>query len=328
MRHLSLLLIFVATACSSPDSRHGGGGSGGTGGGGTGGTGGGGAGGSGGSGGGGAGGTGGGGGGGTDGCSAAAKLIYVIDQDGTFSSFTPNQSDVTKSVFTDIGKLSCPAGNGYQPFSMSVDRGATAWVEYVDQGIGGLGGSNPNKLFKVSTGNASCTATSFAGNQQGFNQFGMGFVSDAAMSTSETLFIAGGTTVGNATNLGTVDMTTLMVKKGNMLGGDPELTGTGLAELWGFFPVTSGNQMARVSKIDKMSAAESNVIQLTTLTGMAQDWAFAFYGGEFFVFLAPQGGATTVYHVAPTGLKDQLDTKTRHIVGAGVSTCAPTTPIS
>ena len=44
------------------------------------------------------------------------------------------------------------------------------------------------------------------------------------------------------------------------------------------------------------------------------------------MFLA-QSGATTVYHLTMTGLKDQLDTKTRHIVGAGVSTCAPTTPI-
>ena len=97
MRYLSLFLLCFAVGCGATGPSHGGG-SGGTGGGGTGGTGGGG---TGGTGGGGTGGTGGGGGG--DGCSDAAKLIYVIDQDGTFSSFKPDQTDITKSVFTDIG---------------------------------------------------------------------------------------------------------------------------------------------------------------------------------------------------------------------------------
>ncbi len=319
MRYLSVFLLCFAVGCGASNPNHGGGGSGGTGGGGTGGSGGG-------TGGGGTGGTGGG--TGTDGCSDAAKLIYVIDQDGTFSSFKPDQTDITKSVFTDLGKLNCNAGGQYQPFSMSVDRSATAWVEYANQ-LGGLGGAS-NKLFQVSTANAACTATAFTGGQQGFNEFGMGFVSNSAMSTDETLYIAGGGMIGGASNLGTLDTSSFTITKGGSLNGDPELTGTGLAELWGFFPVTTNNPMARVAQIDKTSASESNAIPLTSLTGMAEAWAFAFYGGDFWVFLASQGGATVVYHVTKAGGMqpvDQLDTMTRHIVGAGVSTCAPTTPI-
>src|SRR5689334_949379 len=87
--------------------------------------------------GGGGGGDGGGGGGGdggfVDNCPAEAKLVYTIDQNGTLSSFTPNQTDVKMSTFTTIGKLTCPAGGTSTPFSMSVDRSGTAWVEYVDQ---------------------------------------------------------------------------------------------------------------------------------------------------------------------------------------------------
>ena len=319
MRYLSALLLCFAVGCGASNPSHGGGGSGGTGGGGNGGTGGGGSGGTGG------GGTGGSGGGtGTDGCTDAAKLIYVIDRNGTFSSFKPNQTDITKSVFTDIGTLSCSGGFGAQPFSMSVDRSATAWVEYYD-------GLTKSQLFKVSTANAACTATTFMGGQQGMNEFGMGFVSDAAGSTTETLYIGGGGQVGMGTAwLGTLNTTTMTVMKGNTITGDPELTGTGLADLWGFFPVTSNNTMARVSKIDKTSAAESGTIPLTSLTGTAEAWAFAFYGGDFWVFLASGGGATIVYHVTQAGGMqpvNQLDTMTRHIVGAGVSTCAPTTPI-
>ncbi len=317
MRHLGAILLCFAVGCGATNVSHGGGGGTGGTGGGKGDTGGG-------SGGTGGGGTGGSGGGtGTDGCSDAAKLIYTIDQDGTFSSFKPDQTDITKSVFTDLGKLNCNAGGLYQPFSMSVDRSATAWVEYVDQS--GLG---KNQLFKVSTANAMCTSTTFMGGQQGFDEFGMGFVSNTAGSTDETLFIAGGSAVGSNSALGTLDTTSLMVTKLGALSGDPELTGTGLAELWGFFPDLTANTMqAHVSKIDKMTGAESMQISLGSAAGMANAWAFAFYGGDFWVFLAKANGATTVYHVTTSGLKDQLDTMTRHIVGAGVSTCAPTVPI-
>ena len=320
MRHLSLLLLGFAVGCGVSGAGHGSGGSSGTGGGGSGGTGGVGTGGTGGVGSGGSGG-----GTGTNGCTDAAKLIYVIDQDGAFSSFKPDQTNVTNSVFTDIAVLNCNAGTGYAPFSMSVDRSATAWVEYVDQS-GGLGSTN--KLFKVSTADGSCSPTAFVGGQQGYNEFGMGFVSNSAGSTDETLFIAGGVILGGPSNLGTLDTTSLMVAKGGTLTGDPELTGTGLAELWGFFPdVTPITMQAHVSKIDKSTGSESGKIPLGAAAGMAQSWAFAFYGGEFWVFLSKNTGGTIVYHVTPTGLKDQLDTKTRHIVGAGVSTCAPTTPI-
>jgi hypothetical protein len=333
MRHLHLVILCFVVGCGASNPTHGGGGNGGTGGGGNGGTGGGG-----GTGTGGGGGTGGtGGGGGSDGCSDAAKLIYVIDSNGTFSSFKPDQTDITKSVFTDIGQLNCAAGDGYDPFSMSVDRNANAWVEYVNQG-NGLGGGISNKLFKVSTANAMCSSTTFSSGQQGFNEFGMGFVSNSKGSTDETLFIGGGDAVGmGASYLGTLDITSFMLTKGSMITGDPELTGTGNAELWGFFPVTTNNKMPRVAQLDKMTATESSSIMLSgsAFQKQAGAWAFAFYGGDFWVFLAPAGltgpaGPTVVYRVTTGGGMQpvgSLDTKTRHIVGAGVSTCAPTTPI-
>lgn len=321
MRYVTFALAFLAAACTAPaPSRHGGtGGGGGGDAGGTGGVGG---------GGGGGGAADGGGGGTSDGCSDAARLVYVIDDDGTFSSFKPDQTDVTKSVFTDLGTLSCPVGGGalsdYKPFSMSVDRDGTAWVELVDQNTAGFPG--PNELFKVSTKDASCTATTFKGGQSGFEQFGMGFVSNAAMSAQETLFLAGATTVttGGQSQLGTIDLGTFAITPVGMLNGNPELTGTGLGDLWGFFPDAKN---ARIAKLDKTNASESGTIALPSAAGSARDWAFAFYGGDFWVFLANGTNATVVYHVTPNGPKDQLDTKTRHIVGAGVSTCAPTVPI-
>src|SRR5438270_312362 len=135
MRNIPLVLLMFAIGCTTPSGvQHGGGASGGTGGGGSGGTGGG----SGGTGGGGTGGSGGGG-GTTDNCPPEAKLVYTVDQNNVFSSFKPNQTDVKLSTFTTIATLNCPTKIGGNPFSMSVDRSGTAWVEYV--AVGGLSGT-------------------------------------------------------------------------------------------------------------------------------------------------------------------------------------------
>lgn len=127
-----------------------------------------------------------------------------------------------------IGTLSCPTTSS--PFSMAIDRDATAWVLYQN-----------GEIFRVSTTDVSCTATSFTPNQAGFEVFGMGFVADAPGSTEETLFVAGGSlfdlTTGTA-SLGRIDSSLTLTRVGG-LPGWPELTGTGAAELWGFFPDTS-----------------------------------------------------------------------------------------
>src|SRR5688572_27105785 len=60
-----------------------------------------------------------------DGCSDAAKSVYVVDSNNTLSRFDPP----TKN-FVDLGQLACPAMAGGSPFSMGVDRTATAYVLY------------------------------------------------------------------------------------------------------------------------------------------------------------------------------------------------------
>ncbi|HWE28002.1 MAG TPA: hypothetical protein VHB97_08380, partial [Polyangia bacterium] len=234
MKHLLLSSLFFVAACSSPSGRDGHGGGGGGSGGGTAGSGGsGGAGGSGGSGGGTAGGTANGGGGTTDDCSGAAKLIYVVDENMTLYSFTPNQTDITQSTFATIGNISCPgaaAPGSWEAFSMGVDRNATAWVELQDT-FAGVPIGTGTSLFSVSTADASCTATSFTPGAQGFDEFGMGFATNAAMSTDETLYIFGGASVDgtSSSSLGSLDTTSMNVTSlASNLTGSPELTGNAL----------------------------------------------------------------------------------------------------
>lgn len=256
-------------------------------------------------------------------CSDGVKLIYLIDDHANFISFKPDQTDISKSVFKTIGKLDCGV-SGYlnMPFSMSVDRTGTAWVEYmVDK---------QSQMFKVSIVDAKCTPTDYKSGQQGFGLFGMGFVTDEPMGKKETLYIAGGDGPKQTnTNLGTLGIPDFAVAKLAAMTGQPELTGNSLAELWGFFANNDSNTRVRISQIDKKTGAESKTIELNQdLGGQALAWAFANYGGDFWVFLSrdPINRKTTIYQVGKTGgVKAHYDLDYL-VVGAGVSTCAPTTP--
>ncbi|HEY4058478.1 MAG TPA: hypothetical protein VGM39_17820 [Kofleriaceae bacterium] len=260
-------------------------------------------------------------------CSDAAKFVYVVDEDNTLSKFDPMTGQ-----FTSIGTLTCPAmevpdpndifGFGdtipATPFSMGIDRDANAWVLY-----------NSSEVFKVSTQNASCTPTSFHA-PSGLSLFGMGFSTDAAGGSTDTLYIAGSDEVGDETantKLAKLDTNSMQVTMLGSVTGSPELTGTGNAELWGFFPGTSG---AKIEKLNKTTGAMIDMHNLMNLSGTPAAWAFAFWGGDFWAFLARQDANTgevedtTVYHYDTTGtLKDSHVAAGRHIVGAGVSTCAP-----
>jgi hypothetical protein len=110
--------------------------------------------------------------------------------------------------------------------------------------------------------------------------------------------------------------------------GSPELTGTGLAELWGFFPDVDPRT---VQKIDKTSGAVSDTYELPELgTGPTEAWAFAFWGGDFWIFLKDVSDASTNIWKIETddrSVTTAVPDTGKKIVGAGVSTCAPVTII-
>ena len=249
-----------------------------------------------------------GGGGGGENCSADATFIYTVDDTDQLIKFDPS----TKQ-FSALGTLGCNADLGATPFSMGVDRNATAYILY-----------SSGELFKADTKTpANCTKTAWQ-SQSGLELFGMGFSTETAGGSSDTLFIAGGVDPFATTQtVASVDVTTMQATVKGQVQGSPELTGTGSAELWGFFP---GNT-PRVAQIDKATGATTGTtFSLNEISGQPAAWAFAFHGGDFWVFLMRDSDvSTTVYHVdGSTGMiKDQVSAGGRVIVGAGVSTCAP-----
>jgi hypothetical protein len=100
-----------------------------------------------------------------------------------------------------------------------------------------------------------------------------------------------------------------------------ELTGTGSGGLFGFWDPNQGLDSAIV-QIDKATAQVTNS---STLDGVQQGtgWAFAFWGGDFYTFTAPNGTSVVTRFDPNTGSITQVASTTEVIVGAGVSTCAP-----
>jgi hypothetical protein len=261
-------------------------------------------------------------------CTAdGVDLIYVVDQNYNFLSFDPRLISQGAGAFSLIGQLNCPAGAPYPswpaatPFSMSVDRNGVAWVLYTS-----------GEIFNVNIQNAQCTPTSFQRTQQGsWYLFGMGYSTDTAGGDTEKLYIAGGPEQPAPNPMtGYVDPASLLIQNlGAATTGEnsPELTGTGDAALFGYFPGTISNGF-----VQEISKATGNVMGNPMPAGQVPGgplaWAFAHWGGKFYIFVTDNGlpnnsmvqvvdRATGAYEGTP------ISNLPYFIVGAGVSTCAP-----
>lgn len=234
---------------------------------------------------------------------AGSTLVYLVSSDNNLMSFFPPSLS-----FKTIGKLACPSTGGATPFSMGVDRKGVAYVVFTN-----------GSLYRVSTATAACIATSFQPGQMGFSTFGMGFAGD---NIGEELYVAQSDSPSGG--LATIDTTTYtlgFVGKFNPDIPRTELTGTGDGRLFGYWPNTDGNPGGALAQIDRKTAQVTGVNALKT--GSSQDaFAFAFWGGVFWIFTGT--GSSTVTRYDLDNQSEQAVTSTSSlIVGAGVSTCAP-----
>ncbi len=246
-------------------------------------------------------------------CSDDNKDVFVIAEDRTFYSFHPPTLE-----FKPKGLLDCPTG-GALPTSMAIDRAGVAWVRYSD-----------GSVWRVSTENLACESTKYQPQAEAFIKFGMGFATESKGGSTESLYLSDSAGQG----LARLDTKTLGIEyigpyTGALAGTTSELTGTGDGKLYGFF-VTSPAQVAEISK------ATGDVVSTYELPGVyaGNAWAFSFYGGDFFIYtnaesgdLPMNAGGSDVTRYRPsdksvTVVKSKIGFK---IVGAGVSTCAPTT---
>lgn len=128
-----------------------------------------------------------------------------------------------------------------------------------------------------------------------------------------------------------------MTEIGN-LAGNPELTGNGHAELWGFLPDTNPSSIQQIHKTNAtaigtyaLNTNDPDSLTVTSGNGTRR-WAFAFLGGDDYVFdKAAQESSTSVYRFRPPRNGTESFTRIltnsgKQMVGAGVSTCAQVVP--
>lgn len=246
---------------------------------------------------------------------AESLLVYVISDDYQLQSFNPDNGQ-----FRTIGRITCPAQSGETPFSMAVDRKGTAYILFTDE-----------KIYRVSTATAACIDTSYVPRQQNFARFGMGFATNSVGPT-ETLYVSGDPdNVGNgqptgAPGLASLDPSTFKL---TFVGVDSrlqsaELTGTGDGRLFAFYRDQTDDTTSNIGEVRIDNGKIQGERHFATVD-QGRGWAFAFWGGDFYMFHAP-GGTTTVTRWRPTDNSVATIATAPpgvRIVGAGVSTCAP-----
>jgi hypothetical protein len=245
---------------------------------------------------------------------AGITFVYLVSSSNTLYAFYPPDLSVSAR-----GVISCNPKNQASPFSMAVDRVGFAYVVFTD-----------GNLYKVNLLDASCEPTPFVPGQLGFTTFGMGFsrIADGGVDTLYVSQIDDTQTAVPSKGLASIDVGSfaLMPIGPYQDTSSPiyamELTGTGDGRLFGY--ALNQGPGGRVIGIDTTDAV---VISETPLAAGDQSsaLAFAFWGGDFYVFTSPGGaGATTITRYRPAdGTEVPVGTIGDVIVGAGVSTCAP-----
>lgn len=243
------------------------------------------------------------------GCVPGSEWIYLLTN--TYPAKLLRFHPDTLAVDV-VGDAACTdQGN---PYALAVDRSATIWAHWV----------GPEQLFRVDSSDASCSPSTYDPAATTFDFFGIGFAAPPGDATAEVLYVAGGTFMqglGNGTNLGVLDLETMLIAELPALPGGfpPALTGNAAGELWGLF--VGGGQDLQLLELDPVDAS---VLQTLDLPGLsAQNYALGFWGGLFYVF-----ADATVYAVDPRiGVPEEVVADLGFpIVGAGQSTCVPLLP--
>jgi hypothetical protein len=266
-------------------------------------------------------------------CSDDAKFVYVLSTDGDLYRFDPGKLAIDK-LFAITWQSSSADPRLDFLLSMAVDRQGSAWVQYGN-----------GQIWKVDVKSGACQKSSYAPapTNRVFN--GMAFVANST-SSPDTLFVSGGdpyqydpsqgflTDITFVASLDPVSLrsTPLGMISDTFLNG--QVTGSGDGRLFAFYEDPPSGQPgttdAKVAELDKASGRAKTPITLTGFP-MHSGFATAFWGGDLWVFngISDTNVEGLLARVAPaTGKLDVMIPDVGfEVMGAGVSTCAPTTPV-
>ena len=236
-----------------------------------------------------------------DDCNETSDLLYAVDKgNGGLYLFDP-----LSGAFELLGIPDCGMFSG-TPASMAVARDGVAYIRY-----------SSSTLYAVDLQTLHCVETDMV--VSSFGKFGMGYATLHGNTWQDELFIA------NRNTLAKLNTDTFQVETLGSLPSQSELTGNSRGKLFGVFPLEAP---AQIMELDRHSGQPLSSITLSFMPSPTSidTFAFATWGGEFYVFLRlyGMGESTRVYRISSSGATQVLSDGTgRNIVGVGVSTCAP-----
>ena len=235
-----------------------------------------------------------------DDCDHTSDLVYVLERDAD----AIHLFDPATLAFTELGTLDCTMWG--TPASMAVARDGLAYIRYSD-----------DTVYALDLETFACQETSFA-LHKGLDSFGMGYATDDAETWRDALYVADGDTLMR------LDTDSWSLQVVGSMPSQSELTGNADGELWAMLPLESPAALAR---IDLATGAEAERVNLSGFPSPydIDTFAFATWGGDFYLFVREygMGSSTDVYRVRSGNLKRVSKDIGFDIVGAGVSTCAP-----
>jgi hypothetical protein len=239
-------------------------------------------------------------------CVAGSSLIYFITAEQDLYRFDP-----AALTFTRVGPVRCDVDADTIPETISVDRYGTAWVQF----------SN-NRLYHVSTTDASCAPTAYVPHQFDTTLYDLAFAADVPSQPGETLYASLESERGIARiDTDGLKLTVIGRSTDPLYDNAFALTGTEDARLFGLFALPVGFTIAEIDKYSGRLLAMKELRNIyTTFT-----WAWAFWGGVFWVFTT-NGDPTsdiTVYDPRDGSISTVARDIGFNITAAGTSTCAP-----
>ncbi|MBN9163845.1 MAG: hypothetical protein BGO98_26895 [Myxococcales bacterium 68-20] len=230
-------------------------------------------------------------------CAGGEDFVYVLSKGpDAIHRFEPKTL-----AFSRLGYLQCPDSG---TFSMAIDRYDTAWILYTS-----------GRLFKVRLDDLRCDEIVLRGRTPELFLFGMGFSKNDS-GDGETLYLG-------QDGLWKVDTKTLEVGRvgATELGYTFELTGTGDGQLYGYASLNG-----TVLHIDKTSG---QTLERHRTPAIGSSWAFAQWGGDFWLFVTSGMARSSVTRYSPTMKTSTvvIEDSGIEIVGAGSSTCVPYKPV-
>ena len=249
--------------------------------------------------------------------------IFVLSGDAELWKYFPMGNN-----FELLGTLDCP-GLFPSTFSMAVDRSGFAWVQFLT-----------GDLRKIPVTDLSkCEDPGFVVGQQGVQNFGMAFVSNSANDACDQIYgntysgdgpFSEGNMIGDFINIEPDNLALTKVGKTNFDGAEVTGSGDGRAFIFG------GSNPSKLVELDKTDGSVVDLLPLGNLEINNGAFAFAFFAGDFYFFTDSNNDFThsEVTHIdyddSNNDGKQELtlltDNAPIQIVGAGVSTCAPTAP--